>query len=89
MSVKSRLSVTDVVDNKNPRNKQADAIYFVAYLELEDGSLKPVLLTDTDIQKGLKRAVANPEDVPPAWVAPPVVEATPAQKSWLARLLGR
>lgn len=88
MSVKSRIYTTDVVDNQNPRAK-ADTIYFVAYLEEADGTLKAVLLTDTDIQKGLKRAAANAEDVPPAFVAPVVVEATPAQKSWLDKLLGR
>lgn len=90
MTIKSRIFVTESVENKSPRNKKADANYFMVYLVLEDGSLKPALLTDGDLKKALKRAETNPEDVVPPYVEPVVdTTVTPAQRTWLDRLLGR
>lgn len=88
MSVKSRLLLTETVENTNPRAR-ADSTYVAAYVQLDDGSLRPALFTDGDIQKAMKRAVANPEDMPPAYVEPEAPPVTPAQRTWLDKLLGR
>ena len=85
MSVKSRIFVTEAVENKNRRTK-ADENYFVAYVQLEDGSLKPALFTDGDLQKAFKRADANAEDILVPYLEPVDVEVTEEQKSWLAKL---
>lgn len=63
MNVKGKMYETETVVNKNPR-AQADAQYFVAVWQHTDGSTSPLLFTDFDILKALKRAKANPEDLP-------------------------
>ena len=88
MSIKSRIYLSEVTENKNPHLK-ADKTYVVAYLETLEGELVPVLFTDADVQKAIKRAEKNPEDVLPAYVAPVAEEVTPARKGWLDRLLGK
>lgn len=87
MSVKSRIFVTEAVENKNRRTK-ADENYFVVYVQQADGSLKPALFTDGDLQKAFKRADANAEDVLPPYMEPVDVEVTTEQKSWLAKIFG-
>ena len=87
MSVKSRLFVTESVENTSPHAK-ADKNYFVVYVQLENGVLLPALFTDADLQKALKRAEKNPEDVLPPYLEPVDVAVTPEQKSWLSKLFG-
>lgn len=63
MKVKGKIYETEVVENKN-KKVQADSQYVVCVLEHADGSTDPLLFTDFDILKALKRARANPEDLP-------------------------
>ena len=86
MSIKSRIYLNEIVTNTNPR-ANADRTYVVVYVQLDDGELLPALFTDSDIQKALKRAASNKEDVPEAYE--PVVEATEEQKTWWDKVLGR
>lgn len=88
MVVKSRIFLNELVDNTNPRAR-ADSTYVVAYVQLDDGSLRPALFTDGDIQKAMKRATANKEDVPPAYFEPEAEVLTTKQKTWLDKVLGR
>lgn len=88
MSIKSRIFVTEAVANTSPRGKRADANYLIAYVQLEDGSLKPALFTDGDLQKALARAEKNPEDILPPHVEVEDKEVTVEQKGWLAKLFG-
>lgn len=86
MSVKSRIYIAESVENTNPRGPNADAHYAVAYVEFPDGTMKPALFTDSDLQKAMKRADKNPEDVAPAFVEP---DAKPVEKTWWDKILGR
>lgn len=89
MSIKSKIFLSEATENKDA-HVNADKTYVVAYLQDLDGNLLPLLFTDADVQKALKRAAKNPEDVLPPYVeAPVVVEPTPARKTWLDKLLGR
>lgn len=88
MTVKSRIFVTEAVENTK-KHAKADDNYFVVYVELEDGTLKPALLTDSDLKKAFLRAEKNPEDILPPHVEVEDVEVTPEQKSWLDKILGR
>lgn len=88
MTIKSRIYLSEATENQNPHLK-ADKTYVVAYLQTLEGELVPVLFTDADIQKAIKRAEKNPEDVLPAYEAPAAPEVTPDRKGWLAKLLGR
>lgn len=87
MSVKSRIFVTESVVNTNPRGPKADANYLIAYVVFPDGSLKPALFTDGDLQKALKRAEKNPEDILPAYVEPETPAPTQEKQSWWRSLL--
>ena len=88
MSVKSRIFTSEAVTN-TVRHAAADTVYLVAYVELQDGTLKPALFTDGELQKAMARAAKNPEDLQPPYLEPAPVEITAEQKSWLARLFGR
>lgn len=88
MSIKSRIFATEAVENTK-RHAKADSNYFVVYVQFEDGSLKPALLTDGDLQKAFIRADRNPEDVLPPFQEPVDDTVTPAQQTWLDKLLGR
>ena len=85
MSIKSRIYLSEVTENQNA-HVNADKTYVVAYVETLEGELIPALFTDADMQRAMKRAQKNPEDVAPAYIAP---EVTEERKSWLARLLGK
>lgn len=85
MSIKSRIYLSEVTENRDS-HANADKTYVVAYLETLEGELVPVLFTDADVQKAVKRAAKNPEDVLPAYIAP---EVTIERKGWLDRLLGK
>jgi hypothetical protein len=83
--IKSRIIRSEVVENKNPRAK-ADTSYNLVYVVEADGSLVPALFTDFDIQKAVKRAASNMEDVLPAHVEPVVVTPAPVvRKPWYRR----
>lgn len=89
MSIKSKIYLSEATENKDA-HVNADKTYVVAYLETLEGTLLPVLFTDADIQKAIKRAAKNPEDLLPPYVEEPVVEVpTPERKTWLDKLLGR
>ena len=88
MSIKSKIFLSEATENKEA-HVNADKTYVVAYLQDLDGNLLPLLFTDADVQKALKRAAKNPEDVLPAYVEPPAPEPTPARTTWLDKLLGR
>ena len=89
MSIKSKIYLSEATENKDA-HVNADKTYVVAYLETLEGELLPLLFTDADVQKAIKRAAKNPEDVLPAYVEEPVVvEPSPARKTWLDKLLGR
>jgi hypothetical protein len=59
----SVVFLSEVVGNKG-RKPAANGIYFVAYASDSDGSLRPMLLTLSDLDRALVRAAANPEDCP-------------------------
>lgn len=86
--VKSRIYIAESVDNTNPRGPNADAHYAIAYIEFPDGTLKAALFTDADLQKAMKRAEKNPEDLNPAYAEPEVVEPV-VEKTWWDKILGR
>lgn len=88
MSIKSKIFLSEATENKNA-HVNADKTYVVAYVQTLEGELLPALFTDADIQKAIKRAAKNPEDVLPAYVEPPVEPITEERKTWLDRLLGR
>lgn len=88
MSIKSRIYLSEATENKNA-HVNADKTYVVAYIETLEGDLHPLLFTDNDIQRAIKRAAKNPEDVLPAYVAPVAEEVTEDRRSWLDKLLGR
>lgn len=88
MTVKSRIFVTEAVENSK-KHAKADDNYFVCYVELENGTLLPALFTDSDLQKAFKRAEKNPEDLLPPYVEVEDVEVTPEQRTWLDKILGR
>jgi hypothetical protein len=60
----SVVFLSEVVGNKG-RKPAANGIYFVAYASDSDGSLRPMLLTQRDLDRALARADANREDCPP------------------------
>lgn len=61
--MKSKIYLKEVVDNKY-RKFGADLVYYPARLENEDGSITEALFTKDQIERAVKRAVANPEDIP-------------------------
>lgn len=89
MAVKSRIFIAESVENTNPRGPNADAHYAIAYVEFPDGTMQAALFTDADLQKAMKRASKNPEDLMPAYLEPEVAEQTVQQKTWWDKILGR
>lgn len=88
MSIKSRIFLSEATENQNA-HVNADKTYVVAYVQTLEGELLPVLFTDFDIQKAMRRAAKNPEDVLPPYSEPVAAPVSETRKSWLDKLLGR
>lgn len=61
--MKSKMYDSDVVQNKDRRFGSNDR-YFAVKIVRNDGSEEDALFTDSQISQAIKRAVANPEDIP-------------------------
>lgn len=62
------LKAKHLVENKE-RYKTANEQYYAVFILDEAFELKPCLLTEDNIQKGIERASKNKEDVPKlSWV---------------------
>lgn len=87
MHIKSKIFIAESVENTKPRGPNADAQYAVAYIEFPDGTMKAAMFTDSDLQRAMKRAEKNPEDLAPPYVEQEIVPMV--ERSWWDKILGR
>lgn len=61
--IDSKIILEEMVPNAD-RRFGSQLEYYPAYIEAEDGSLKPALFTKDQISVAIERATLNSEDVP-------------------------
>jgi len=61
--MKSKIYLKEVVDNKY-RKFGSNLEYYPVRLENNDGSFTDALFTKGQLERAIKRAIVNPEDIP-------------------------